>query len=110
MIRCLMICFFLPDAVSRTARDVEHRDVGGARADRDAVVAGPDSQAGEVDVAGAADVDAVGVGAVAGRGDVEAVDGDRRAALDRHMESLAVLDGEIGDPPAVDIYQPQRLQ
>ena len=56
-----------PDAVARAALDVPDEHVAGAGPQGDAVVAGADGGVEDAHMAGVADVDAVGVGAV-GRG------------------------------------------
>lgn len=86
--------------MARAAGDALDPEAGSAGADGDAVVAGPDVGANDVDVGRHLDVDAVGVGAASGRLDVDVLQLDVFALKDHDVEKLAVdrrqaIDGDV---------------
>lgn len=76
--------------MSGPALDSRDCDVVVALADGDAVVARPDLGVGDGDRRVALEVDAVGVGALRGRDDLDAARLEVRVAQQRNVEELAV--------------------
>lgn len=91
------------------ASDIRYLQIVHALAYGDTVVAGADVEAGEHDVVGSADVDAVGVGAVGGRRYPEATDGDGRALLEADVEALAIDESKVSDRCVAHHQQPHGL-
>jgi len=98
------------DAVAGPAGDAGDVDPGAARADGDAVVTHADGGAGDGDLGGVTNVDAVGVGAVPGRGDGHVLDRHAFALEHVHVEELGVQQGDPGDGGVVAEVEHQRLQ
>jgi hypothetical protein len=97
------------DAVAGAAARALDADGLGPGADGDAVVAGGDGGVPDGDVDGVADVDAVRVGAVAGRLDAHLVHQHVLALEDVHVEELAVEQRDAADLGAGHVVQHQAV-
>lgn len=92
------------------ARHLFDPQVSGAGPDGDAVVAGLDAGPGNRHVARPLDVDAVGVGAVPRRHDVDSTQLHVLAAEDHDVEQLAVDRRQAVDGDVLGVDEGQRLQ
>ena len=81
----------LPDTMAWATFGVENSYVDAAGSNGDAVISDSNCGRSDVDVGGVTDVDAVGVGAVPGGCNVDAMDSDIVTVYDGHMESLTIL-------------------
>jgi len=99
----------LPYSVARPALDAVDGDESAAGAYGDAVVARADGRIGDLHAVAPLDVDAVRVGAVPRRGDVEPPHVDAAALDDGDVHLRAVAAAELAQLQVVAAHQLQRL-